>query len=62
MEQLFIYNNTNITFRKENGTLMVNATEMAKPFGRRPIDWLNLPSTSQFIDSLIAATYLFFDH
>ncbi len=31
---------------------MVNATEMAKAFGRRPNDWLSLPSTISFIEAL----------
>lgn len=32
--------------------VMVNATEMANPFGKRPTDWLRLPSTVSFINSL----------
>lgn len=31
---------------------MVNATQMAKAFGKRPIDWLNLQSTKDFLDEL----------
>jgi phage antirepressor YoqD-like protein len=31
---------------------MVNATEMAKPFDKRPVDWLRLPSTNSFIEEL----------
>ena len=33
---------------------MVNATEMTKPFNKRPIDWLRLPSTDMFIKELEA--------
>ncbi|MCF8230089.1 MAG: hypothetical protein K9G58_14815 [Bacteroidales bacterium] len=25
---------------------------MAKPFGKRPVDWLRLPATVSFIDTL----------
>lgn len=32
---------------------MVNATEMAKAFNKRPNDWLNLPSTKEFLTELI---------
>ena len=32
---------------------MVNATQMAKAFGKRPNDWLSLPSTKEFLDELI---------
>lgn len=29
------YENTSITFHKEGESVMINATEMAKPFGRK---------------------------
>ncbi|MDR6194921.1 hypothetical protein QE357_001973 [Siphonobacter sp. BAB-5404] len=41
-----------MTFRTESGELMVNATEMAKPFGKRPAKWLEIPSTQAFINEL----------
>lgn len=45
------YNGYNITFnRGEN--LMVNATEMAKPFGKTPKDWLRNNSSQEFISTL----------
>lgn len=31
---------------------MINATEMAKPFGKRPAKWLELPSTKTFLSPL----------
>lgn len=31
---------------------MVNAKEMAKPFDKRPVDWLRLPSAASFIETL----------
>lgn len=33
---------------------MINATQMAKAFGKRPSKWLELPSTTKFIDTLRA--------
>lgn len=33
-------------------SIMINATEMAKPFGKRPVNWLELPSTRLFLTSL----------
>ena len=34
--------------------MMINATEMAKPFGpnKRPYQWLRLPSTKEYLDKL----------
>lgn len=52
MLQLFNYNENPVSFRKENDTVYVNATEMAKPFGKRPNDYLNLISTIEFIRAI----------
>ena len=30
--------------------MMINATEMAKPFKKRPNDWLSLPSTKKYLN------------
>lgn len=35
-----------------NGDVMVNATEMAKSFGKKPAKWLELPSTISLLDVL----------
>lgn len=50
---LFNYNNTAITFSDQQGqNVMVNATQMAKAFGKRPAKWLELPSTKEFLKEL----------
>ena len=51
INETFQYNGNPITFQKGNN-LMVNATEMAKPFGKRPGKWLELPSTKEFLATL----------
>lgn len=48
----FEYNGNQITFDFGDGNLMVNATEMAKPFGKKPHEFLRLPSTIEFIEAL----------
>lgn len=53
--QIFNYNGNGVTFRKGN-SVMVNATEMAKPFGKRPNDFLSAKSTQELISSLSAKT------
>jgi hypothetical protein len=50
--QIFNYNGNNITFQIGNGDVMVNATEMAKPFGKLPNDYLRLPSTKTLIEAI----------
>lgn len=49
--EIFNYNGNPITFQIGEAT-MVNATEMAKPFGKRPAKWLELPSTKEFLSAL----------
>lgn len=44
-----------IEFNIEDENVMVNATEIAKHFGKRPIDFLKLESTKLFIEELKSA-------
>lgn len=46
--QDFNYNGSRITFSKGKN-VYVCATQMAKPFGKRPNDWLGLQSTKDFL-------------
>lgn len=47
--EIFNYQGNNISFQFGNGDVMINATEMAKQFDKRPNDFLNLSSTEEFI-------------
>lgn len=47
----FNYEGNAITFNAGDG-VMVNATEMAKVFGKRPIDWLQNKQTEEFLSEL----------
>jgi hypothetical protein len=47
----FDYEGNPVSFAMD-GKVMVNATQMAKPFGKRPSKWLELPSTKEFLDVL----------
>ena len=51
MNKIFTYNNNAITFKKGEN-VMVNATEMAKPFGKSATHWLRNQSTQEFIEEL----------
>jgi phage antirepressor YoqD-like protein len=48
----FTYEGSKVNFSKSESGIMVNATEMAKPFGKRPSKWLELPSTKEFSKAL----------
>ncbi|MBO7595344.1 MAG: phage antirepressor KilAC domain-containing protein [Salinivirgaceae bacterium] len=52
--QTFNYEGCGITFQTGDG-VMVNATQMAKQFGKLPNDWLRLPGTQEFINELLIA-------
>lgn len=49
----FNYNGVPISFSNDNG-VMVNATQMAKPFGKTSKDWLRTQQTQEFLVSLSA--------
>ena len=49
---VLLYNGVNITFELKEKDVMVNLTEMAKAFGKRPNDFLSLPSTNQLISAI----------
>lgn len=46
---IFEYNGKKITFEFSDGNRMVNATEMAKPFGKLVADFLRLKTTQPYI-------------
>lgn len=50
--QDFNYDGHGITFSFSPKCVMANATKMAKPFGKRPVDWLNLSSAKEFLKAL----------
>lgn len=49
--QVFQYNGSPITFQKGD-SVMVNATQMAEYFGKRPIDWLKHNQSQEFLSEL----------
>lgn len=51
--QIFQYNGSPISFQKGD-SVMVNATEMAKSFGKTTKDWLRTKQSKDFINSLSA--------
>ncbi|WP_071781117.1 KilA-N domain-containing protein [Adhaeribacter aquaticus] len=51
MLQKFIYNDNPITFDL-NGEVMINASQMAKPFGKAPKDFLKNEQTQSFVMAL----------
>lgn len=50
--QVFNYNNSPVSFKEIKGAVFINATEMAKPFGKRPAEYSRLPTTHALIEAL----------
>ena len=51
--KVFEYNGTPVKFSTDNENfVMVNATEMAKKFGKRAFDWLKIDSTKSFLEAI----------
>lgn len=54
---VFKYNGSEVSFMTGDG-VMVNATEMAKVFWRRPVDYLRLPSTNELIKAIVRKSHI----
>jgi len=50
--KIYQYQQNQITFQLDNGDVMVNLTEMAKPFGKDPFGFLRTDQTQRFIEAL----------
>lgn len=55
--KVFSYENNPITFQLGEAT-MVNATEMAKPFGKVPKDWLRTAPSKEFVEQLASVRHI----
>lgn len=55
--QVFSYQNNPVSFKDEKGQAYINATEMAKPFGKLVADWTRLKSTEEFVKTLARVKY-----
>lgn len=55
LTKLFSYNGNEVTFRNSDGVAYVNATQMAKYFGKQPKDWLRLQGSADFMNALVDA-------
>ena len=52
VRKVFSYGGANMTFASKDGLVMVNATEMAKPFGKLTKDWLKTNQCKEFLSVL----------
>lgn len=52
LSRIFTFNGNNVTFKNQDGSVMVNATEMAKSFNKLPGDWIRQKSTEEFLETL----------
>lgn len=54
---IYSYKGSEISFMNSDN-VMVNATQMAKPFDKRPIDYLRLPSTNELINAIVRKSHI----
>lgn len=59
--QIFNYNDNNVTFRRDGNVIYVNATEMAKPFGKQPAGYYRNESTKEFLAALSSSMQISID-
>lgn len=49
LAEILKFDSVKLEFRSIDGAHIVNATQMAKSFKKRPAEWLRLPNTQEFI-------------
>lgn len=54
---VYSYKGSKISFMNSD-SVMINATQMAKPFGKRPVDYLRLPSTNELINAIVRKSHI----
>lgn len=54
---IFNYEGKSINFKEQKGSVMMNATQMAKVFGKKPANWLRLQTTKEFLNVLKDSRY-----
>ena len=54
----FSYNGHNVSFIKTSYGILLNATQMAKAFNKKPAEYLRLPSVNQLIKSMVGFSHL----
>lgn len=52
--QVYKWQNVDIQFDVVAGQLMANATAMCQAFNKRPVNWLDLPTTQRYISAIQA--------
>lgn len=52
VSKVFAYDGANVTFSKKGDVVMVNATEMAKKFGKSCSDWLRTEQSKRMIKAI----------
>jgi len=60
--QIFNYNNSPISFNNENGIAFINATEMAKNFGKRVQHFLTTAQTKEYLEAISQSRNLGLDN
>ena len=56
VSKVFAYNGANVTFARKDNLTMVNATQMAKPFGKSCNDWLKYDQAKRMINAISTST------
>lgn len=52
VSKVFAYNGSSVTFAKKGNLVMVNATQMAKSFGKTCNDWLRTDQSNRMINAI----------
>lgn len=58
LSAVFNYNGSNVSFIKTDYGVLVNATDMAKIFNKKPVEYLRLPSVKELVRSMVGFLHI----
>lgn len=56
LSTIFNYNGNNVAFIKTSYGILINATDMARPYNKRPVDYLRQIYVNELVSTIVSQT------
>lgn len=58
LSTIFNYNGNNVAFIKTSYGILINATDMARPYNKRPVDYLRQIYVNELVSTIVSQTHI----
>lgn len=58
LSTIFNYNGNNVAFIKTSYGILINATDMARPYNKRPVDYLRQMYVNELVSTIVSQTHI----